>query len=557
MATVNGLTSQGTLQLTGLSSGIDSASIISKLIEVEQKPVQLLQAKKDTFNKQDAAFVQLNTLLQKLETASKSIDTGNEFIQKTGSFTGRNGTSDSAVAVEVSSAVQEGTVDIEITQLAKAQRSISNFGGSTASGAISVSSAGLFSLSMNGNARYFTVDATKSLINLRDEINNSGLDVTASVLNLGTSANPDFRLVVDGNSTGAANVFEVGDPGIFGGGFTFDTTQAAQNAQVTINGTQIERSTNEITDAITGASITLKGTGEGVITFEQNNDAVFTEIQNFVGAYNDVMSFIGQQFTFDKTNNTTGDLFGNSAVRTIQQQLRSIVSSPVSGLNINDSTIFSSLSQVGIKSNADGNLEITESTLRDAIQSNLEAVANLFIPSGSATFNSSSPGTITFIDATGKTTPGTYQFRVNGGVLELFDPATGDYVPLDQSGNFFSGPTGSSFEGLLLRTGNLLEGSTGTLNITVGIAAQTGYNTGFYTEFSHSGLIFNQRTSLETSIKQVDDQISSLNDRITKKEDTLKQQFSNLEVLLSRLQSQQSFLTGQLANLGNVFTKKS
>lgn len=556
MAIVDGLTSQGTLQLTGLSSGIDSASIISKLIEIEQKPIELLQAKKDKFNKQNAAFVQLNTLLQKLESASKSIDTGNEFLQKTGSFTGLNGTPDSAVDVEASSSVQKGTVDIEITQLAKAQRSISNFGGSTASGAISVTTSGLFSLTLNGEVHYFTVNATKSLVNLRDEINNSGLDVTASVLNLGTSDNPDFRLVVDGNGTGTANAFEIGDAGIFGGGFTFDTTQNAQNAKVTINGTEIERSTNEITDAITGASITLKGTGEGVITFEQDNGAIFNEIQDFVNAYNDVMSFIGEQFTFDKTNNTTGDLFGNSAVRTIQQQLRAIVSSPVDGLDINDSTIFSSLSQVGIKTNSSGNLEITEATLRDAIKSNLDAVANLFIPSGSATFNSALSGAITFIDATGKTTPGTYLFRVNGGILELLDPLTGDYVPLDQSGNFFSGPTGTSFEGLLLQTGNLLDGATGTLDITVGIAAQVGFNTGFYTEFSHSGLIFNQRTSLETSIQEVDDQISTLNDRIAKKEDALKQQFVNLEVLLSNLKAQESFLSNQLTNLGNVFTKK-
>jgi flagellar hook-associated protein 2 len=65
--------------------------------------------------------------------------------------------------------------------------------------------------------------------------------------------------------------------------------------------------------------------------------------------------------------------------------------------------------------------------------------------------------------------------------------------------------------------------------------------------------------SLKSSIKDIGDQRTALNDRLAELQDRYLKQFNALDTLLAQLQSTSSFLTQQFANLpgSSFFTKSS
>jgi flagellar hook-associated protein 2 len=73
------------------------------------------------------------------------------------------------------------------------------------------------------------------------------------------------------------------------------------------------------------------------------------------------------------------------------------------------------------------------------------------------------------------------------------------------------------------------------------VKAQTG---------STSSLIDGRVTGDDTTLKQLGDQLTSLNTRLDSEQTRLQAQFTAMETALSQLQSQQSWLTGQINSLG-------
>ncbi|MBF0170778.1 MAG: flagellar filament capping protein FliD, partial [Nitrospinae bacterium] len=175
----------------------------------------------------------------------------------------------------------------------------------------------------------------------------------------------------------------------------------------------------------------------------------------------------------------------------------------------------------------------------------------------------SGTGTYTMVTASRNTTGGDYSTRVvdtGGGVYRLQMKAAGSstWTTMEQEGSFATGPDGTPVEGLLLRTGTLAAGdvgTTGTMTVKVGVAQQMKDATAAFTEFSSEGLIFNQYKSIESRDKELQIQISDLSERLAKKQDDLKIKFANLEVLLSKLNAQQQYLSGQLAGLSANWKK--
>ncbi len=66
---------------------------------------------------------------------------------------------------------------------------------------------------------------------------------------------------------------------------------------------------------------------------------------------------------------------------------------------------------------------------------------------------------------------------------------------------------------------------------------------------THTGQIATQMTSNQNNIKQLGDQITDWDLRLTAKREAYQHQFSNLELALGKLKDQGSWLSGQLANL--------
>ncbi len=183
---------------SGLSSGIDTASIITQLTTVAQKPVTLLQGKDDDYNAKLATWQSFNANLLSLQSSVQTLN-------QPATFTSASAlSSDSSVATLTAlPGATLGDHSLTVTQIAKAQKVVS---GSVASGATALGQSGSFTL----NGKTVAVSQTDSLADISVKINASGAGVTASVVNVGTG---DFRLTLTSAKTGTANTLAAADTG--------------------------------------------------------------------------------------------------------------------------------------------------------------------------------------------------------------------------------------------------------------------------------------------------------------------------------------------------------
>ncbi len=186
--------------------------------------------------------------------------------------------------------------------------------------------------------------------------------------------------------------------------------QGATDARVSIGGGGsgsgspiiVTSASNSLDEVIPGLDIDLKNTtaaGEFVtIKTGMDTNAIKNQIDDFINNYNGVMDFIDDQFTYNQDTTESGVLFADYPLQIMQSSLRFSATSIVSGL----SGSIKSLSALGIRSDAYGQLKITDSAkLSDAIVNDLDGVIKLFTNSGesSSTF-------IEFLSASAETNAG-------------------------------------------------------------------------------------------------------------------------------------------------------
>jgi len=370
-----------TFAVGGLSTGIDYNELISKIIEAKSQSIKLLQNKKTTYNSKITQYNDLSTKLSSLKDAVKNLKTSSSFYAKSVSV------SDSTVLeADVTGSASVGNYSVTVTSLASEEQEVHS--GVTALTTVinDSGSSKIFQYTYAGTQQSLTVADGTTLENLRDLINDdtSNPGVTATIVNDGVGGTP-YRLIIKGNDTGATNTVTI-DAGttLDGSGGTTDFTFAAftelktaADADITIDGLQIKRSTNSITDVISGMTINLSKDGGATskITVTADRETISTQINDFVTAYNEVIDVISKNSTYDTTTNVSGLFLGERTVSGIQSTLRGIISSTVSG-QPNDMNI---LAQLGITTNSKtGKLDVNSGTMDTKIASDLEDVETFF-----------------------------------------------------------------------------------------------------------------------------------------------------------------------------------
>ncbi|MBI5637577.1 MAG: flagellar filament capping protein FliD [Nitrospinae bacterium] len=531
------------IQITGLISGLDSTSIVQKLVELEKAPVTSLQNKQAAISDQVTAWQTLNTKLLTLNTAVHNLNTNQKFRGTNGTFTNSISGGGNIVNMSTTGNAGSGTYSFAVNNLAAQHKMQSATGYSSATASAGISG---MTITKGGVSQSFT---QSSLQDLSSAINSSSLGITASIVNGGSSDAPSYRMLLTSNDTGANQSFTVSTvPGQNGLGpdpnpLTFTTTQTARDASITLDGLTVTRASNTVNDLLPGMSLSLIGTGSGEITLASDNATIVKNIQSFATAYNDVMDFTHAQMAYTK-GQSTQPLFGNSTLLNIQQGLNSIVSGPVDGLPSDNG--YTSLSQVGVTTDVNNRLNVDTAKLTQALSGNATGVRRLFTPNAQ--------GTYTYVYATGATVSGVYDTQVtsdaNGQpVMQMRRQGTSNWITMTQSGNTFDGPAGGDLAGFAMEANNIHAGDTGTMNVSVGIAEKLSYRTGFYTEYSSQGAIYNEQTSLTKRNDDYQKQIDTLNMRIKKKSDDLTAKYARLESLLATLKGQSSYLSQQLSTL--------
>jgi flagellar hook-associated protein 2 len=388
------------LTSTGIGSGLDIESLVTKLMTVEKQPLKVLDTKEADFNAKLSAFGTLKSALSSLQTAAKALNTQEKLSPLKASV------SDSSVlAATTGTGATAGSYGVEVTSLAKPQKlTSSGFASATAAvgtgtltlnfGTYATTDTGTtFTAKASKAPVSITIDSSNNTLNgIRDAINNSGAGVTASIINDGTTAGN--RLVITPNSSGTANQLKIsvaeasGSTGLAqlaydatgAGTSNLSETQAAKDAVIKVDGVSITKPSNTITDAIQGVTLNLTKLGTSAVALSKDTSAIQTSIESFVKAFNDVTQAISDATAYDSTTKKGGTLIGDSTVRSIRQSLRSIFNTPVDGASKGAAT----LADIGISFAKDGTLSLETKTLTAVLNDPNKEIGKLFAFNGTS-----------------------------------------------------------------------------------------------------------------------------------------------------------------------------
>ncbi|MFO0580746.1 MAG: flagellar filament capping protein FliD [Anaeromyxobacter sp.] len=359
----------GTFSVSGLASGMDTASIVDKLVQLESQPLTNIATQQSGLKTQLSLIGQIISKLTALKSAAEDLDTNGVLAAKSSS-------ENTAFTAAPGSSTVAGRYAVQVLALAKAAK----FQSAAFASADTVA-AGTFTLTVPDHDPYSVVipDGT-SLEDAAFLIRQSGAPVSAVVLNDGTNR----YLSVTARDTGYPTTGVAADAL----GITFTPTgtstnklpaltqvQAAVNASVKVDNITFSRRTNTISDAIPGTTLTLKKEGGAAEDLVVSTDADGTKarLQKFVDAYNAVTAIVQKQLTPDKDTDRTKTLAGDSTVRTLQAKLQALVAT-----SVGSSGDVRTLADVGVKTAKDGSLSVDSTVLTKALERNPAAVNALF-----------------------------------------------------------------------------------------------------------------------------------------------------------------------------------
>ncbi len=406
-----------------INGGLDVQSIVDNLMYLEREPVRRLQSQTTTLQSKVTAFQSLNTkvsaLLDKANTVLFNSSTVPFLVP--GAFEDRLSESIFAMRTAVSSdekiltatatgGAASGNYAITVSGLAAAKSTAStNFADINTTG----TGTGTLVFQIGSDAPVtVTIDSTNNTLDgVRKAINSAGAGVTASIVNDG-SATP-YRLLITSKDTGIANAFTLTDNLTGGQALGMTQTTAAADARINVNGIDITKSSNSISDVIEGVTLNLKALTASAVNISLNPDVdgMVSALKDLISAYNDVTSYINSQFAYNATTKTAGVLSGDPTLRSTQANIQNIFTQSIT----NNFSAFHVISQVGFAFNNDGSITIDEAKLRDSLTKDLNGVAALLLGDGLPGVSdqvSLTDSRVTYQSSTSATQPGTYDIQV-------------------------------------------------------------------------------------------------------------------------------------------------
>jgi flagellar hook-associated protein 2 len=321
----------------------------------------------------------------------------------------------------------------------------------------------------------------------------------------------------------------------------FTEVQAATNALLNVDGVAVAKASNTVTDVINGVTLNLLSTSSGNninLHIASNQNDVKASVSSFVDAYNKLDTTLRSLTKFDSTGKASGVLLGDGTARSVVNQIKSVMNKA-----INTTGGLTTLSQIGITFQRDGQLALDSTKLTAAMNTNFGDIATLFTSSLKAT-----DAQITYAGSTSNTQEGTYAVTVSQlGTSSANTAGTINGVAATGSLTGLTGATGNASSGLSLNvTGGAL-GSRGTVQFMLGYAAQL--DRVINNLLSDTGIVASKTEGLNTSITRLDKKTESLNIRLAGVEARYRTQFTKLDSLLSGMSTTSSYLTQQLASI--------
>jgi flagellar hook-associated protein 2 len=398
-------------------SMIDVNGIVSKLMTIEQRPLDVINKRVNSTQVSISAMSQLRASVDAAASAAAS-------MQDMSMLAGKSATSSvpetAAVTLTDVGWASAGTYNFELLKFASSQRT-AFFGFADPTAARGLEQVRLYNA--NASSPIGTFDVTldfsgASLNDIRDAINDNDAlkgKVVATVVQswksdgtIDTSAG--YKLLISGASTGVDAAFSAEwnlvdsdgsanqlAPKLDNGAQVFDRdgvtelgvndggrygAMAASNAVAEVDGIKFGSPTNVFTEAIAGVRIeafraTTSSTSAKVsVTVQNNRDELKKRAQTFASAVSDLQRLVGQLIKPGTPNTPAGPLAGNSAVLGISAAISSSYSQGFK-LASDPSTTYS-WSKLGFDRNRDGSVSLNASTLTSVLADSSAFAANFF-----------------------------------------------------------------------------------------------------------------------------------------------------------------------------------
>jgi flagellar hook-associated protein 2 len=397
---------------SGIGSGLDVAGIITQLMAVEKQPLTALDTKEAGYQSKLTTYGTLKSAVASVQTAARALKSSTLYASMSAKSSDTTKFNASA-----NTAAQAATYSIEVVDRAQTQAISSQAFASITSdigladGKIKIElgtfSGGAFTADPAKTPTTIEIDQTaSSLEEIRDAINNANAGVRANLVYVGDAG---YKLTLTSKDTGAKNSIKLTvldssdvvlndntglaklsfDPAVAHGAPVnnsanqFDVNTVAQDAHLKIDGLDVYRTTNTISDAITGVTMSLTGLGTSTLTVSKDTVAARSAMEVFVKAYNDVSKLLREATAYNASTKQASVLTGDSGARSLQAALREMIgysrSSAGSGIT--------TLSDLGAALQRDGTLVFSTSKFDTAMASSTTNVGDLL-----ASTSTSSPG---------------------------------------------------------------------------------------------------------------------------------------------------------------------
>ena len=523
-------------------SGLNITELVDGLVEAETAPqVDRIQKDIDNRNAAISGYAMVANELGKLQTFTDSLSGSSAFSVNSNS---------SSVEVKVNNQAEAKAFNAQISISSLAQAQTLEFSGfSSKTDAINLGSIAIDFGSWSGDN--FTINSAKTSQTVTVSSANNTLNglaeslaaiegVNATVTDKGDGT---FSLIVN-SDTGAKNSLrlsvteDASDTGLA----AFDTTSnnaskqvvAAQDATINLNGVSITRESNVVTDLIDGYEFKLNATTSSAASVSSITDqaVAFSKISEFVNTYNSVSSTIGALTQNGVNGQEKGVLARDITVKSIQRNLRSILTSELPGYGERGRY----LSELGVKTMRDGTISVNESDFNKAFEKEpilFDVIVNSMATSDNALVAASQTSTVLIPKA------GSYNFVSNNdGTATLGGTALSASTLADGTNQYIS--TTGDTKGLRLT----VSGNVSTATVFYGQSLADKLSSFIEDMVSATGDLEKSKSRASSLISEYNEDKANLDTKVESIRERYMQQFSAMEAAVSGFNKTGEFLTG-------------
>lgn len=563
------------LSSPGIGSGLAINDIVSDLIAAETDPFNAQHdVKQEIITEKISGFGSLKSTLSELDDVLFNLKLPTTFNQRVIENPSSN------FSIVAGTASSPGSYDIEVKNVASAQKITSQaFSASESIGA------GTLDLTLGSNTKSLTIEASDTLEDIRDKVNETSIGVTATIVTGDDGSYLSFTSSISGEGN-AISVSVTDDDGndfdssglsrlatekevvtqTFTVGETLNSTgditlnNGSESANIAIDATD---TIEDVVDNINAAGLNLvaslkdDGAGNQSLILTSLNDYADNDISIVINNDDDgdISDGIGLSRLGASTTNNTGNYTENQAASNAEILIDGSVT-VTSDTNTFDSAIEGveiTAIEAAVGTTETFSLDIDKESTKTEIESFVEAFNNAFDKVQELTkvdLESETKG-ILVSDATVRTMMSQIR-RVMAEPVELSD---GSFMSLSALGisSDRDGVLSVDFEqldtmldsdfdkfGEFFTNKEPEEGLGRSLSGIIDSYRDTG------------GLLDIRLNSLQAEAGRLDDEKTTFLDRMDKKEARLYSQFNAMDQIVASLNATGNFLTGQLENLPGV-----